>query len=429
MIREDAILAELKASASGCRHCGSPLSLQMIDLGASPPSNAFNATQDVQERHYPLRVMVCTHCWLAQTDISLFELNYDQLFTHEYPYYSSTSKGWVEHARSFVEMATERFKLGPDSLTVEVGSNDGYLLQFLKTPCYGVEPTFTGQKASEKGILSFPQFFSSRWAENAIHLAIGTGASKSGTTKRLGKADLMICNNVLAHVPDINDFVKGFATLLKDEGVAVFEFPWLLNLIRHKQFDTIYHEHYSYLSFTAVNAILERQGLIAFDVEKIPTHGGSLRVYASKQPRFKADKPVTMLLAEEGAAGMWTEGFYEGFQKKAEEVKNEFLAFLLRAKEMRRSVAGFGAAAKGNTLLNFSGVRADLISHVVDETPAKQGKFLPGSRIPVIPEFQGKPDYIVVFPWNFREEITKKLEYTREWGAKFVFVIPKLEIA
>lgn len=429
MKREDAILAELKASTCACRHCGASLSLQMIDLGASPPSNAFNATQDVQERHYPLRVMVCTSCWLAQTDISLFELNYDQLFTQEYPYFSSTSKSWVEHAREFVEKAAQRFNLGPESLVVEVGSNDGYLLQWVKTPCYGVEPTLTGAEATKKGILSFPQFFSSRWAENATNISYSAGGSKTGAVQRFGKADLMICNNVLAHVPDVNDFVKGFATLLKDDGVAVFEFPWLLNLIRQRQFDTIYHEHYSYLSFTAVRNILERQGLYVFDVEKIPTHGGSLRVYCSKEKRLAAAESAMDILAEEGGAGMWSEAFYQGFQKVAEEVKNDFLAFLLRAKEMRRTVAGFGAAAKGNTLLNFTGVRADLISHVVDETPAKQGKFLPGSRIPVVPEFIGKPDYIVIFPWNFREEITQKLAYTRAWGAKLVFVIPKLEIA
>lgn len=396
-----------------CRHCGAALTLQMIDLGASPPSNAFNATQDVQERHYPLRVMVCSTCWLVQTDISLFELDHDALFTEDYPYFSSTSAGWVKHAREFVAEVTERFSLGPDSLAVEVGANDGYLLQWFKTPCYGVEPTRTGDKAREKGLTIYPHFFTSAWAESAREWGLG--------------ADFMIANNVLAHVPDVNDFVKGFAILLKPEGVASFEFPHLLNLVQQGQFDTIYHEHYSYLSLAAVRRIFEKQGLYIFDVEQLPTHGGSLRVYASKH-RYSVSDRVGSLLNVEIAAGVETPEFYAGFQARAEEIKNELMAFLLKAKALGRTVAGFGAAAKGNTVLNYSGVRADLLPYVVDETPSKQGKFLPGSRIPVVAHFMSQPDYVLILPWNFKDEIMAKLAYIRACGGRFVTAIPRLEI-
>ncbi len=393
-----------------CRHCSSPLTLQMIDLGACPPSNALNLSQDCKEQHYPLRVLVCTDCWLAQTDISLFKLDHDELFTKDYPYYSSTSKSWVEHAKKFVEMASDRFMLDMRHLTVEVGSNDGYLLQFVKTRCYGVEPTQTGEKAKEKGIAVYPLFFGSEFAE-----------------KQAEKADLMVCNNVLAHVPDINDFVKGFSILLKDSGVATFEFPHLLNLVQKGQFDTIYHEHYSYLSLTAVKRIFESQGLTVFDVEELPTHGGSLRIYASKG--FYAPLPsVVAMLEKEGKAGMWTAEFYSDFQKAADKIKNDFMGFLLDAKSMGLKVAGFGAAAKGNTLLNYAGVRSDLLPYVVDNTIAKQGKFLPGSRIPVLPSFPERPDYVVILAWNFKEEIIGKLERLRREGSKFVTVIPRLEI-
>lgn len=396
--------------APKCRHCHSPLSLLMIDLGASPPSNAFNASQDAEEHHYPLRVLVCTECWLAQTDISLFKLDHDELFTKDYPYYSSTSESWVKHAKAFVEFATQRFDLGENSFTIEVGANDGYLLQFVKTPCYGVEPTQTGDKARDKGIRIASEFFSSAFAEGQAL-----------------KADLMIANNVLAHVPDINDFVKGFSILLKDSGVAVFEFPHLLNLVQKGQFDTIYHEHYSYLSLTAVKRIFEFQGLYVFDVEELATHGGSLRIYASRGSYAPLPSVVAML-EKERDAGMLTSEFYSGFQQVADRVKNDFMGFLLNAKAMGLKVAGFGAAAKGNTLLNYSGVRSDLLPYVVDETKAKQGKYLPGSRIPVMPSFETRPDYVIVFPWNFREEILAKFERLRTLGTKFVFAIPRLEI-
>lgn len=411
--------------APKCRHCNSPLTLPMIDLGASPPSNALNASRESKEKHYPLRVLVCTSCWLAQTDISLFKLDHDELFTDEYPYFSSTSESWVKHAHDFVEMATKRFNLGPDSMTVEIGANDGYLLQFMKTPCYGVEPTRTGERAQARGIRIYPQFFTSKWADNAVYMEqVG-----SGKGHKVGmRADLMIANNVLAHVPDVNDFVRGFSILLKDSGVAVFEFPHLLNLVRENQFDTIYHEHYSYLSLTAVCRIFNANGLHVFDVEKIPTHGGSLRVYASKHDAW-TDMSVINLLNEEARAGITSPEFYAQLQGAANGIKNDLVEFLLRAKRMGRTVCAFGAAAKGNTLLNYAGVKGDLISYVVDDTPAKQGKFLPGSRIPVQANFSTKPDYVLVLPWNFRDEITRKLSFIRGWGGKFVFAIPQLEIA
>ncbi|MFZ2541692.1 MAG: class I SAM-dependent methyltransferase [Gallionella sp.] len=399
-----------------CRHCGAGLTVQMVDLGAAPPSNAFRAGPDGVEQYYPLQVLVCTECWLAQTNLDLFKLDYDELFTADYPYYSSTSPSFVTHAKKYVEDMTKRFELGPDSLTVEVGANDGYLLQHMKTPCCGIEPTATGEKAEAKGILIFRNFFTEEYAKTI--------------EPRLGKADLMIANNVLAHVPDINDFVKGFTALLKDTGVATFEFPHLLSLVQNNQFDTIYHEHYSYLSLTAVQRIFKTNGLHIFDVECLTTHGGSLRVYAQKAEGGLRERTdfVRMVLNREEEAGVKTEKFYTDFQKAAERVKNNLLVFLLQAKQLGRTVVGFAASAKGNTILNFAGVRNDLIEYVVDQTPSKIGKFLPGSRIEVKGDFDSKPDYIIILSWNFRSEIAAKLEYTRAWGAKFVVAIPRIEI-
>ncbi len=388
-----------------CRHCNHQLEKVLIDLGACPPSNAYLHSLTEREEHYPLRVLICENCWLVQTDISLFTLGYDELFTKDYPYFSSVSADWVNHAKKYVEKITERFGLDQDSLTIEVGSNDGYLLQFMKTPCYGIEPTMTGEKAKEKGVMSCSNFFTSAFAENALHFQ--------------GPADLMIANNVLAHVPNINDFVRGFSILLKSDGVATFEFPHLLHLIDGTQFDTIYHEHYSYLSLTAIMNIFKSQGLSVFDVEELETHGGSLRVYADKGLRPEESSVAKILEKEKDID-------YTAFQAKADRVKNDFIGFLLRAKIEGKTVAGFGAAAKGNTLLNYSGVRSDLLPYVEDDTPAKQGKFLPGSRIIVRKEFADVPDYVVIFPWNHKAEIMAKLGHMK---SKFVTFIPDLEIA
>ena len=398
-----------------CRHCGAPLSLELADLGAAPPSNAFNDTQDAVETHYPLRVLVCEECWLAQTDLDKFTLDYDELFTKKYPYFSSTSASWVKHAEELVNMMTKQLRLGQESLTVEIGSNDGYLLQFVKTPCYGVEPTETSEMAIAKGIPTYINFFSNNFAYEMVG--------------RRGKADWIVCNNVLAHVPDINDFVRGIKTLLKPAGVATFEFPWLLNLVEKNQWDTLYHEHYSYLSMISIVRILSAANLQICSVEQMPTHGGSIRLcvkhYNGLQTGWTGySKAINMELD----AGMHTADFYSGFQERINKSKNDLNAFLIQAKREGKTVAGFGAAAKGNTMLNYCGVRPDLLPYVVDDTPYKQGKYMPGSRIPVVAEFQDHPDYVLILPWNFKSEIMEKLAYMREWGCKFVTAIPELEV-
>lgn len=401
-----------------CRHCNDELSVQMIDLGRAPPSNAFNATKDAKETYYPLRVLVCTNCWLCQTDISQFKLNYDELFTASYPYFSSTSPSWVVHAKEYVEKVTERFNLTKDSLVVEVGSNDGYLLQFVKSKCYGIEPTLTGEKAKEKGIMSCGNFFTTALAVNIVESKFNGG-----------KADLMIANNVLAHVPDINNFVRGFAVMLKDDGVATFEFPWLLNLIKYNQFDTVYHEHYSYLSMLSVWEIFRTNGLEVFDVEEIPTHGGSLRVYAQKAggPK-KVEDVVIGIAARETVEGLSMSNCYASIQKNADKARDDLNAFITEAKNNGKSIAGFGAAAKGNTLMNYCGINNSQIDYIVDDTPAKQGKFTPGSHIPIQAGFTSNPDYVLLLPWNFKTDIMNKLSFIREWGGKFVVAIPELEI-
>ncbi len=401
-----------------CRHCGSELKLVMCDLGNAPPSNAFRDSPNGQEVFYPLQVLVCENCFLVQTNLDLFKLDYDELFTEDYPYYSSTSPSFVAHAKKYVEDMTKRFELGKDSLTVEVGGNDGYLLQWMKTPCCNIEPTATGEKAEAKGILTFRNFFTEEYAKTVM--------------PRLGKADLMVCNNVLAHCPDINDFCRGFTALLKADGVCTFEFPHLLSLVQNNQFDTMYLEHYSYLSLTAVQRIFKENGLGIFDVEYLTTHGGSLRVYAQKRDGGMRERTqfVRMTLDREEEAGIKTAKFYTDFQVAAERVKNNLLVFLLQAKQLGRTVVAFGAAAKGNTLINFAGVRSDLIDYVVDDTPSKQGKFLPGSRIPVVGGFSPteRPDYVLILPWNFKTDIIKKLEHMRVHGTKFVVAVPRLEI-
>ena len=317
----------------------------------------------------------------------------------------------------------DRFALTVDSHVIEVASNDGYLLQYVKQrgiSCLGIEPTVSTSAAARlKGIETIEEFF---------------GVSLAKKLLNQGKqADLMAANNVLAHVPDINDFVAGFAALLKPEGVATFEFPHVMNLIEGRQFDTIYHEHFSYLSFMAVVNIFNANGLAVFDVEQLPTHGGSLRVYAQRKDfgKHAINQKVTELLKREAAAGMNIADYYEGFQAHADKVKNDFLSFLLEAKRAGNTVAGYGAAAKGNTLLNYAGIRLDLLSYVVDLNPSKQNKFLPGSRIPIVVEAQikqTKPDYIVILPWNLREEVMLQLAYVREWGGQFVTAVPELKV-
>jgi SAM-dependent methyltransferase len=372
------------------------------------------------EKWFPLRVLVCTDCWLAQTEDYA---GVEELFSADYAYFSSYSTTWLQHAQRYVADMVKRFGLNANSHVIEIAANDGYLLQYVKArgiPCLGVEPTSsTAAMARTKGIEIIEDFFGIRLAERLV--AEGR------------QADLTAANNVLAHVPDINDFVSGFARLLKPQGVATFEFPHLLRLVEQNQFDTIYHEHFSYFSLTAVTRILERNGLGVFDVEELPTHGGSLRVFAQRGDtgRRETTNRVAEMLVREKASGMATPDFYVGFQSKADRVKNDFLAFLIEAKRAGRKVAAYGAAAKGNTLLNYAGVRADLLAYVVERNPAKQEKFLPGSRIPIVTESfirDDRPDYVVILPWNLREEVVAQLDYIREWGGQFVTAIPQLHI-
>lgn len=405
-----------------CRHCGAELSLSLIDLGSAPPSNSYLSEEALHapESWYPLRVLVCESCWLVQTEDFA---HFADLFSNDYAYFSSYSSSWLKHAESYVETMVGRFGLGASSRVVEVASNDGYLLQYVKgrgIPCYGIEPTAsTAQAARAKGIEVVESFF-------------GVALAQELADKGL-RADLMAANNVLAHVPDINDFVAGFACLLTPSGVATFEFPHLLRLVGENQFDTIYHEHFSYLSLTAVRQIMARNGLQVFDVEELPTHGGSLRLYAQRlDSGTQSESPrVAALQERESAAGMNRADFYAGFQARANTVKNDLVSFLIEAVRSGKRVAAYGAAAKGNTLLNYAGVRPDLVSYVVDLNPAKQGKCLPGSRIPIVAEDfleQDKPDFILILPWNLRDEIVTQLDYVRAWGGRFVTAVPSLRI-
>ncbi len=404
-----------------CRHCDAELRLPLIDLGTAPPSNAYLSAEELKgpEKWYPLRVLVCESCWLVQTEDFL---DRESLFSGDYAYFSSYSSSWLQHAERYVGNMVERFGLGVESLHVEVASNDGYLLQFSRQrgiPCLGIEPTAsTASAAREKGIETREAFFCVALAEQL-------------RTEGL-QADLMTANNVLAHVPDINDFVRGFAVLLKRDGVATFEFPHLVRLIQEAQFDTIYHEHYSYLSLTAVERIFASNGLKLFDIERLPTHGGSLRVYAQRSDgdRMVSDAVID-LLADEERWGVQTAGYYSNLQPRAERIKNDLLAFLVQARREGKRLGAYGAAAKGNTLLNFSGVRADLLPWVVDRNPAKQGKYLPGSRIPIVDESaieRERPDYLLILPWNLRDEIIAQQARIRDWGGRFLTAVPELKV-
>ena len=406
-----------------CRHCEAELTLPFIDLGTAPPSNAYltRAQLAAPEKWYPLRLRTCTSCWLVQTEDYA---HFSELFASDYAYFSSFSSTWLEHADRYVDAVATRFALGTLSLVAEVASNDGYLLQYVRQrgiPCFGIEPTHnTADAARAKGIDVVEDFFGVALANKLI----GEGRA----------ADLIAANNVLAHVPDINDFVAGFARLLKPQGVATFEFPHLMHLVDKCQFDTVYHEHFSYLSLTAVRHVFERNGLAVFDVEELPTHGGSLRVYAQRcdTGRRPSAAAVDALLGRESRGGIASHEYYAGSQRRAEGVKNDLLSFLIAARREGKRIGAYGAAAKGNTLLNFAGVRSDLVPWVVDRNPAKQGRFLPGSRIPGVGEEiirEQRPDYILVLPWNLREEIKGQLDYARAWGVQFVTAIPTLEVA
>lgn len=405
-----------------CRHCGTELHLPLIDLGSAPPSNAYltEETLKAPEKWFPLKVLVCNQCWLVQTEDYA---GAEELFDADYAYFSSFSSSWLMHAQDYVADMVSRFSLNENSHVVEVAANDGYLLQYVQEkniPCLGVEPTAsTAMAARQKGIEIVEAFFGVELAKNLV---------------TQGKqADLTAANNVLAHVPDINDFVAGFTHLLKPNGVATFEFPHLMQLVKHAQFDTVYHEHFSYLSLTAVNQIFNQNGLQVFDVQEISTHGGSLRVFAQRkdQGQHQVSNAVNELLAKELEVGIESEVYYADLQQQANRIKHDLVAFLIKAKREDKKVIAYGAAAKGNTLLNYAGVRPDLLTAVVDLNPAKQNKFLPGSRIPIVNESiirQEKPEYVLILPWNLRHEVTKQLEYIREWGGEFVTAVPQFTV-
>jgi hypothetical protein len=405
-----------------CRHCGSPLSLELVDLGFAPPSNAYLSAKALREPEvdYPLRVLVCQECWLTQTEDFV---GHDQLFTRDYAYFSSCSVTWVEHARVYFENMVERFGLNARSLVVEVAANDGYLLQHVSRkgiPNYGIEPTTsTAEAARARGIPIVEEFFSRAVARRML--------------REKGPADLMIANNVLPHVPDINDFVAGFVILLKETGVATFEFPHLYNLVRFNQFDTIYHEHYSYPSLSAVVAIFASNGLDIFDVEEIKPHGGSLRVYAQRHDTkpHSVSPRVEALLKKEKSAGMKTSSFYRNFQDAAEKAALDLLLFLIECKRKGKTVIGYGAAAKGNTMLNYAGVKPNLLPRVYDAAPSKAGQYLPGSHIPIFPasEFpKQSSDYVLILPWNLADEVQQLYPHVREQGSHWVTAIPNLKI-
>lgn len=404
-----------------CRFCESELTQVFADLGNAPPSNSYLTAAGLQDEevYYPLKIWTCGSCFLTQIDE--FKSHAD-IFSADYAYFSSFSSSWLAHAKAYVDKMATRFNLGPASMVVEVASNDGYLLQYVKErgiPCLGVEPTAsTAAAAREKGIDSREVFF---------------GKASAEQLKAEGfAADQMAANNVLAHVPDIRDFIDGFKTLLKPQGVATFEFPHLLQLVLHNQFDTIYHEHFSYLSLLTVEKMMAAAGLRVFDVEELPTHGGSLRVYVCHDnAAHETADTVQGVLTKEKQHGMDSIAFYQGFQDKVDNVRLQFLSFLVNARKEGKSIAAYGAAAKGNTLLNYCGVKQGMIDFACDLSPHKQGKFLPGSHVPIMTPAEldrAKPDYIIILPWNIREEVAKQLANCRTWGAQFVVAVPALEV-
>ena len=404
-----------------CRHCASALTHTFLDLGFAPPSNAYLIKDDLSkpEKYYPLKVMVCDQCWLVQTEDYAAV---GELFDSEYAYFSSTSTSWLEHARYFVERITQELGLDENSYVIEIASNDGYLLKnFLgkKIPCLGIEPTASTARVAENfGVPVMREFFGEQLAKQLA---------------RQGKrADLIIGNNVYAHVPNINDFTLGLKTALKTGGTITLEFPHLMRLIQFNQFDTVYHEHFSYLSLYTVKRIFHEAGLRIFNVEELPTHGGSLRIYGCHEGDTRKTLPVVLaLLQEEEDRGLRDLSTYKSFQKMADMIKNEFIDFLITQKKLGKKVAAYGAAAKGNTLLNYAGVKPDLLPFVCDNAISKQDKFLPGSHIPIFsPEIleEKRPDYVVIFPWNISLEVESQLQHIKTWGSYFATFIPKINI-
>jgi hypothetical protein len=403
-----------------CRHCQNKLKHIFLDLGFAPPSNNYLNKNDLQapEKTFPLRLYVCDGCWLVQTeDYS----RANELFSRDYAYFSSTSKSWLEHSARYAERISKYLSLNKDSFVIEIASNDGYLLKNFveaRVPCLGIEPTDSTADAAEKiGVPVLRKFF-------GVEVAKELAASDK-------KADLICGNNVYAHVPDINDFTEGLKVILKEGGVVNLEFPHLMRLIENNQFDTVYHEHYSYLSLGTVEKIFSSVGLRVFNVEKISTHGGSLRIYGchaeDERPTTNA---VMELLEQEKKFGLKSLNVYQSFQDKANKVKDDFLFFLIEQKRLGKSIAGYGAAAKGNTLMNYAGLKNDLISFVCDAAQSKQNKYMPGSHLPILHPSElskRKPDWVVIFPWNISNEVREQ-ENVAQWGGRFVVAVPELRI-
>lgn len=405
-----------------CRFCSSDLTHLFLDLGFAPPSNAYLSEEGLNrpEKYYPLRLRVCDHCWLVQTEDYT---GAEELFSEDYAYFSSTSTSWLAHAAAYVEQVTGRLDLSQDSLVIEVASNDGYLLKNfvdIGVPCLGIEPTTsTATVAESKGIRVLREFFGSKLAGEL---------AESGQ-----QADLLVGNNVFAHVPDIVDFSRGLKLALKPGGTITLEFPHLARLMTQVQFDTVYHEHFSYLSLNTVRKIFSSVGLRVQDIEQLDTHGGSLRVYGCHDSDERAtSEAVGRVLAEEQDLGLQTLDTYNGFQLRADEVKDGLLDFLLEQKKLGKSVAGYGAAAKGNTLLNYAGIKPDLLSFVCDAASAKQGKYMPGSHIPIVsPDIlDERPlDYLLILPWNIATEVKRQYRRLKESGVRFVTAVPEIEIS
>ena len=404
-----------------CRHCSSLLEHTFLDLGFAPPSNAYLSHADLTkpEKYYPLKVKVCNHCWLVQTEDYA---QADELFSADYAYFSSTSSGWLAHASNYAKAMIERFQLTANSHVIEIASNDGYLLKnFVAAdiPCLGIEPTASTADAAEKlGIPVLREFF-------------GEALGKQLAAK-YHQADLIAGNNVYAHVPDINDFTRGLKEALKADGTITLEFPHLMRLIEHTQFDTVYHEHFSYLSLYTVERIFNTAGLRIWDVDQLPTHGGSLRIYGCHAEDTRArTESVTALLAEETRRGLQTLATYQKFQAQANIVKNNLLTFLVQQKQTGKKVVAYGAAAKGNTLLNYAGVKPDLLPFVFDAALAKQGKYMPGSHIPILSPIllaESALDYLLILPWNIAAEVKQQNAALLAQGTKFVTVVPELII-
>jgi len=409
------------ATHARCRFCRTPLETTFVDLGMSPLCESYVPRErlNAMEPFYPLHVWVCRCCFLVQLEEYVSP---EHIFT-EYAYFASYSESWLQHVRQYTDYVVERFGLGRDCRVVELASNDGYLLQYFVQkgiPVLGIEPAANVAAAAEKrNVPTRVAFFTASLARQLV--AEGQDA------------DLVIGNNVLAQVPDLNGFVEGIRVLLKPSGIVTTEFPHLVRLVAENQFDTIYHEHFSYFSFTTIVKVFANHGLTVFDVQELPTHGGSLRVYATRDTNHAhpVGDRVRELLDREARSGLTTLDYYRDFGKQVEETKRRLLAFLIQVKSEGKSIAGYGAPGKGNTLLNYCGIRTDFLDYTVDRNPYKQGKFLPGTRIPIhLPDriAETRPDYVFILPWNFKDEIMSQMAFVRDWGAKFVVPIPTVTV-